>query len=95
MSKHLNFPLKHRKTPLSQVIVKLTGMRVLSLEQDDPLLPFLAINSRMLQNLEALFIAICPRGERGMAASPTVGVRHAQSAVSGQAMHAQVLKRFG
>ena len=55
MSQHPNILCLNTEKHKSQVIVKLTRMRLLNLKQDDPLLPFLAINSRMLQNLEGLY----------------------------------------
>ena len=55
MSQHPNILCLNTEKHKSQVIVKLTRMRLLNLKQDDPLLPFLAINSQMLQNLEGLY----------------------------------------
>ena len=55
MSQHQNILYLNTEKHKSQVIVKLTRMRLLNLKQDDPLLPFLAINSQMLQNLEGLY----------------------------------------
>ena len=79
MSQHTNILCfnSEKHTSLSQVIVKLTRMRLLNLKQDDPLLPFLAINSRMLQNLEGLFIAICLRGELYPQARAVSGIMQA------------------